>query len=237
MHPRIYCTILIASTILQASIVKTRISLIHATSLAMSPIQESFSRLWPDAMVFNLLEDSLTADLRVAGGDIDAMAGRFVELTRYAVDSGANGVLFTCSAFGAAIEAARATTHVPVLKPNEAMIEEALILGTNVALIATFEPALAPITQEFREYAQSRNTELNVKPFFVNGAWEAIQSGDKQVHDQLIAKTCAAASDFDVVCLAQFSMTSAQAASQHASGRPTLTTPDSAVKKLKARLS
>jgi Asp/Glu/hydantoin racemase len=217
--------------------VKNRISLIHATPLAMPPIQESFLRLWPDVTVFNLLEDSLTADLRAAGGDIEAMAGRFVELSRYAVKSGATGVLFTCSAFGPAIETARATTNVPVLKPNEAMIEEALTFGTNVALIATFEPALAPITQEFRKCAQSRNTQINIKPFFVTGAWEAIQRGDKLVHDQLITETCAAASDFDVVCFAQFSMTAAQAASQHASGRPTLTTPDSAVKKLKALLS
>jgi hypothetical protein len=224
-------------TIYKEAIVTTRISLIHATPLAVAPIEESFSRLWPQATVFNLLEGSLTADLRATGGNIDAMAGRFVELTRYAVESGAKGVLFTCSAFGPAIEAARATTNVPVLKPNEAIIEEALTLGTNVALVATFEPALAPITQEFRDYALSQSTELNIKPFFVTGAWEAIQRGDKQTHDRLIAETCAAASDFDVVCFAQFSMTAAQGASRKSSGRPTLTTPDSAVRKLKALLS
>jgi Asp/Glu/hydantoin racemase len=203
----------------------------------MQPITQSFERLWGDAIVFNFLDDSLTDDLKSSGGKVDALTTRFGELAKYAVGTGAQGILFTCSAFGAAVEAARAAVEVPVLKPNEAMIEEAVAIGTRIALVATFEPALAPITAEFHKYADTIGTSVTLQPFLVNGAWDAIQAGDKPTHDRLIIETCATAADWDVVCFAQFSMTAAQPAAENAAGRPTLSTPDSAVKKLKALLA
>ena len=38
-----------------------RIALIHATPVAIDPICNTFKRLWPQAQVTNLLEDSLSA--------------------------------------------------------------------------------------------------------------------------------------------------------------------------------
>lgn len=212
---------------------KSRISLIHATSVAIQPINESFLRLWPDAVVHNLLDDSLTADLERAGGNVMAMAHRFSALVRYALERGADGILFTCSAFGPAVEWARAGGSVPMLKPNEAMIEEALAIGRKIALLATFRPALAPIMDEFNQAASG----LELNPVFVEGALNALKAGDQAAHDRLIAEACAAASGSDVVCFTQFSMTSARDASQRASRRPTLATTDSAVEKLKSLIA
>jgi Asp/Glu/hydantoin racemase len=196
-----------------------RVSLIHATSLAVNPITQSFRRLWPEAQIYNLLDDSLTADLQAHGKDITAMTPRFETLTRYAIESGAHGVLFTCSAFGPAIEAARNGFDIPVLKPNEAMIGEALGIGTKIGLVATFEPAIAPILKELQDAAGELGKRVEPEAFLVNDAWAALQGGDHEKHDQLIV---------------EFSMTSAAAAAQRTSGRPTLTTPDSAVNRLKS---
>ena len=46
-----------------------RIALIHATPVAIDPICSTFKRLWPQAKVTNLLEDSLAPDLAAAGHD------------------------------------------------------------------------------------------------------------------------------------------------------------------------
>jgi Asp/Glu/hydantoin racemase len=213
-----------------------RISLIHATPLAIAPVAESFARLWPQATVFNLLDDSLTADLKAAAGNIGAMTPRFSALAHYAVQFGAHGVLFTCSAFGPAIESVRAGMKVPVLKPNEAMIDDAILRGAKIALVATFEPALAPIAEEFAVSARSARREIDLRTFHVEHAFAALQAGDQATHDGLIAQACAQASDRDVVCFAQFSMTGARDAAERACGRPVLTTPDSAVNRLRQSL-
>ena len=58
------------------------------------------------------------------------MTDRFHALTRYSVAAGADAILFTCSAFGPCIEAAAADLDLlPVLKPNEALIEECAAHG------------------------------------------------------------------------------------------------------------
>ena len=112
-----------------------RITLVHALKHSIVPIEASFARLWPEARLMNLLDDSLSADLARDGGLSDAMTERFLALGRYAASTGSDAILFTCSAFGPCIEAvARAHASMPVLKPNEAMIEQAVARGRKVGL-------------------------------------------------------------------------------------------------------
>ena len=116
-----------------------RITLVHALKHSIVPIEASFARLWPDARLMNLLDDSLSADLARDGGLTDAMTERFLRLGRYAAGTGSDAILFTCSAFGPCIEAvARAHAPMPVLKPNEAMIEQAVAKGRKIGLLSTF---------------------------------------------------------------------------------------------------
>src|SRR5690606_23694636 len=108
-----------------------RIALIHALAHSVAPINEAMARDWPEVIRMNLLDDSLSADLARGakeGRGLDAaMHERFETLTAYAERTGAQGILFTCSAFGPCIEAAAARRpHMPVLKPNEAMIADAV---------------------------------------------------------------------------------------------------------------
>src|SRR5215510_10530720 len=120
---------------------RMRITLIHALKHSIVPIEASFSRLWPQAHLMNLLDDSLSADLARDGGLSDAMTARFLDLGRYASSTGSDAILFTCSAFGSCIEAvARAHAPMPVLKPNEAMIEQAAAQASRVGLLSTFPP-------------------------------------------------------------------------------------------------
>lgn len=210
----------------------TRIALIHALSHSVAPINEAFARDWPEAVRMNLLDDSLSADLAREGKGLDAaMHERFQRLAQYAVDTGARGILFTCSAFGPCIEAvARRHAGIPVLKPNEAMVEEAAQGQGRLGLIATFAPTLASMPPEF---AQGTALELAL----AEGALDALNAGDTQRHDALIAAQAAALRERGCtrLALAQFSMARARAACEAASGLPVLTTVDSAVRALRRR--
>ncbi len=210
----------------------TRIALIHALSHSVAPINDAFARDWPEALRMNLLDDSLSADLARGGRGLDdAMHARFQRLAQYAVDTGAKGILFTCSAFGPCIEAvARRHAGMAVLKPNEAMVEEVGQGQGRLGLIATFAPTLASMPQEF-----PADTELETA--LAEGALEALNAGDTQRHDALIAAQAAALRERGCtrIALAQFSMARARTACEAASGLPVLTTVDSAVRALRRR--
>ena len=50
-----------------ASFGRMRITLIHAMRASIPPIEAAFGRLWPEARLANLLDDSLAADLAATG--------------------------------------------------------------------------------------------------------------------------------------------------------------------------
>ena len=213
-----------------------RITLIHAMAASIPPITAAFARLWPEATLANLLDDSLAPDLARDGKLTPAMTERFVTLGRYAKSTGADAILFTCSAFGPCIEAcARDLAPMPVLKPNEAMIEESIALAgphARIGLMATFAPTLASMPPEFASLAPN----ATLVPCLAEGALAALNAGDPNGHDAAAVRAAAALTDCDVIALAQFSLSQAADAVAAASGKTVLTTPDSAVRKLRRLL-
>jgi Asp/Glu/hydantoin racemase len=214
-----------------------RIALIHATPVAIVPIRDAFAAAWPQALTTNLLDDSLSMDLAAEGRISERMIERFVELARYTAACGADAILFTCSAFGTAIEAARDAVEIPVLKPNEAMFDEALEAGRRMGLISTFEPSVPSMVRELEVEASRRKAEINLRTRSVPAAMAALQRGEGKMHDELIAQAAEEFSDCDVLMLAQFSMARAAALLPARKGRRVLTSPHSAVVRLKRELA
>ncbi|AWM06415.1 aspartate/glutamate racemase family protein [Bradyrhizobium symbiodeficiens] len=203
-----------------------RIALIHALKHSIAPIEAAFAKAWPEARLMNLLDDSLSADLARDGVLNDAMTERFLALGDYAAATGANGILFTCSAFGPCIEAvARAHAPMPVLKPNEAMIARAVTMGKRIGLLSTFPPTLASMPPEFP-------ASVEIVPKLAEGALAALDRGDRAMHDRLIVEASKDLRDCDIIALAQFSIAAAAPLVAEATGRPVVTTPDSAVDRL-----
>ncbi len=214
-----------------------RIALIHATPLAVDPVVEAFRRLWPDAEACSLLDDSLAPDLARAGRLDAAMVERFRRLAAYTVDCGADAILFTCSAFGPAIEAAAADQAPrPVLKPNEAMFAEALSLGGRVGMVATFQPSVPSMQAEFATMAAACGSAATLETVCTPEAMPALRDGDGATHDRLVVEAAAGLAHCDAVLLAQFSMARARQAVADRLGKPVLTSPDSAVNLLRSRL-
>ncbi|MGX9962435.1 aspartate/glutamate racemase family protein [Roseomonas sp. F4] len=205
-----------------------RIALIHALRHSPPPIEAAFAEIWPGARLMNLLDDSLSADLAREGALTPAMTERFLTLGRYARGTGAEGVLFSCSAFGPCIEAVAADlAPIPVLKPNEAAIEEAVAMGRRIGLLATFPGTLASMPPEFPP-------GVEVVPCLAEGALAALDAGETEAHDRLAAEAARKLAGCDVILLGQFSLARAARAVSATTGLPVVTTPGSAVRRLKA---
>jgi hypothetical protein len=190
----------------------------------------------------NLLDDSLSRDRARDGGLTDEMTLRFVDLGLYAVSAGASGILFTCSAFGPAIQAAGNASGVPTLKPNEAMFRQALALSKSqtplkLGLIATFEPSIASMSEELQAMAAEEVVEIDLRTLFVPEAMDDLSAGRADAHHRKIAEAAGTLKECDAVLLAQFSMAAAQPLVQRELSCPVMNSPDCAVLALKQAMS
>lgn len=210
-----------------------RIVLIHATPLAVAPVNETFARQWPEAEISNLLDDVLSSDRSKVTTLTPVFYQRIDRLVEYAVSIDAAAILFTCSALGEAIEASAKTHALPILKPNEAMFEAALAQGSNIVMLATFAPAVPGMEAEFRQMAARMHSDAVITTVVVEGARDALSAGRPDEHNRLIIEAARQLKDADAIILAHFSMEIAFEQLKAAAPCPVLSSAQAAVAKLK----
>ncbi|GLQ35345.1 arylsulfatase [Amylibacter marinus] len=215
---------------------RPRIALIHATKVAIEPIETAAKEIWAEAETFSILEEALALDRQKHSDLTSDMNRRIVDLARYAEAANADGVLFTCSSFGDAISRANLDTNIPVMKPNEAMFDDAFSYGDNVTMIYTFPPAAPSMEAEFAEIAKAKGRDATLTSVLCENALEAKKAGDVAAHDQMIADTVAQITNADVILFAQFSMASAAPLAREGTHTPILTSPESAIKEVRQRV-
>lgn len=212
---------------------RPRIALLHATPVAVDPIEAAFAELWPEPELVNLLDDSLSPDRARTPDLTEAMIERFVAFGRYGRSTGADAILVTCSAFGPAIDRMAAELPIPVLKPNEAMFQAAIAQGENIAMIATFRPAVTTMTAEFEDHLARSQAAARLTTLLVEPAMTALRAGDAETHNRLIAEEAPKLAGFDTVMLAHFSTSRAQRALSARVAMPVLSAPGAAVARLR----
>ncbi len=213
-----------------------RVALIHATRVAIDPVMGAFQDHWPEAEAVSLLDDALSVDRRKHEKLEAPMFNRISALAHYANTIGSDGILYTCSAFGEAIEKVADSQSIPVLKPNEAMFDNALALGENLVLIYTFEPAVAGMQSEFKINAAEKESKATLEVLFAQGALEALHQGDEAMHNELIAQKVSEVKQADAILLAHFSMARASSACRALTDQPILNSPEAAVKKMRSKI-
>lgn len=214
-------------------VARQRIVLLHATPVAVDPVKDAFAELWPEPELVNLLDDSLSPD-RARTEELTAeLTERFVRLGHYAHATGADAILVTCSAFGPAIEKMADELPIPVLKPNEAMFRAAVDQGRNIAMVATFQPAVITMEAEFQDYVTQTGSLAQLTTIVVPDAMTALRAGDVETHNRLIAERAADLADFDIIMLAHFSTSRAASALTGRVSVPILSAPGAAVLRLR----
>ena len=125
--------------------------------------------------------------------------------------------------------------HCKKLKIRVDFADEAVALGgtrARIGLLATFAPTLTSMPPEFAVAAPG----TTVVPCLAEGSLAALDRGDFAEHDRLAAIAASRLKDCDIIALGQFSLARAASLVAEATGRPVLTTPDSAVRKLQTLL-
>lgn len=216
---------------------QARLGLVHATLNSVQPINEAFREHAPEVKVLNFLDESLIEDLNKQGFVSPDLLRRLAALIEKAEQSKVDGILLTCSSFSTYVPEISRLFQVPVLSADYAMLEQAVMDGTRIGVVATV-PAAGPVTeQQLFEIAAEMNRQIEVRTEIVSEAFEALQQGDSERHDTLIherinllAETC------DLVLLAQFSMARALK-TYHGSDVPVLTSPEISIRKILSVIS
>ncbi len=209
--------------------------------MAQQPAWDAFSRGWPEAQVFNLLDDSLSADLMTEGVLTPSLSDRIVSLANYAAATGAvgsqtDGIVFTCSPFGPAIRKARAKLSIPVLLATEAALDVALDGGERIGLVAASADFILPHAADLEDMARRCGKTLQIKQCVPPGALGALKAGKREEYYSRVADAAAQLTDVDTLLFLQFSMAPAAQLVPRIEGRRILTTPDAAVARIKKML-
>src|SRR5215475_4895086 len=120
------------------------LGLIHTSATLVPIFQQLTSRSLPGVKTFNIVDDSLIADVIRKGQLTAQTARRVVDYVGSAENAGADYIMVTCSSIGAAVEASAALTKVPVLRVDQPMADLAVRQGKRVGVIATLPTTLSP---------------------------------------------------------------------------------------------
>jgi Asp/Glu/hydantoin racemase len=191
----------------------TTIGFIH-TVLGLPPTFAALAdELVPDAEYFHIVDETLLANTRRTGSLTATTRRRVLGYVESAADAGAGLVVVTCSSIGPAVDASRAFLDVPVLRIDEPMADEAVRLGSRVGVVATLATTLQPTAELVERRAIAAGKDVEVDARVCDGAFDALQAGDRDRHD------------VDVVVLAQASMARVADTLGDASGVPILSSP------------
>jgi len=219
--------------------IRPKIALIHATRLAISPIENTFKDYWPDANIFNLLDEGLLKDIDFLSSQ--QMNKRFQSLAIYAKSAGCEAILFSCSVFGHAIDSVKEVLDLPVYKPNEAMLDSIYQLvrekkELTILVMGTAQLSVDSLSFEINEWSKNNHASVKIEKFCVDDAFELLGKGQIDLHDALIVNAVKKNQQTDLIVFTQFSMASAYQRCKEVSSVPIFSAPIIAVQTLQTRI-
>jgi Asp/Glu/hydantoin racemase len=175
------------------------LGLIHTSATLIPVFQQLCKEYLPGVNTFNIVDDSLVKNIRERGEVTPAIYKRVADYVASAEDSGADYILVTCSSIGAPVEA--------VLRVDRPMADLAVQTGKRIGVIATLQTTLQPTSDLVTRRAALAGKDVELISIVVEGAFEALMSGDAAKHDELVAGALRKLSkEVDVILLAQASM-------------------------------
>ncbi|OZC42529.1 hypothetical protein CH286_25565 [Rhodococcus sp. WWJCD1] len=184
------------------------IAVVHSTTASISPTAAAFAAEFPGARLWNLLDDRLGSDAETLGGVTPPLRDRMLGLVRHGIDGGADAVLMVCSMYGDTVEVADKLFLAPVTSSDADMMDEIVRLAPRrVAVLASLHASAADSTNRLHEHLAANGAGIEVVPVFCDGAAAAAAAQDRPgLVAALAAGVAGAGGEFDLLCIAQYSL-------------------------------
>ncbi|CAL9357054.1 hypothetical protein SUDANB145_00583 [Streptomyces sp. enrichment culture] len=215
------------------------VAMIHAVPTAHRIAEEAFAQEFPQATVWNVLDDRLLDDARDAGGLTGTLRRRMLRLIGHVMDGGAQALLLTCSSYGEVVDTARVLWGAPVLKSDEAMFKAALAGPyRRIAVVASTPPAVPAAVAQLEALVPAVRPDRPVD-IVTALSEEAAAADDAEAAARHLADALhtAGGADADAVLLAQYSLSPARDVLARLLGVPVLDGAGAAARELRALLA
>jgi len=184
-----------------------KLVLVHTIVPLVDMFNHLAVELLPDVQLTHIVDEPLLQRIRWRGHLASKDLERLRSHVAIAEQVGADAVLVTCSAVSPYVDEIRPGVDIPVVKIDEAMIEEAVATGDRIGVVATNKTTLEPTSQLLHSAAEAAGREIETELVLVEHALSALLKGDGATHDALVQQAVRGLSSrVDVVVLAQASM-------------------------------
>jgi hypothetical protein len=158
------------------------IACIHATPLAIGPVSHAFHVLVPNWEFRDIIEERLF-DLQGKGEEAFKI---FFKILKQAESSECDAILTTCSLYTQYLPEIRRNMLKPTLGIDEPMIEKAVTIGGNIALVGSLPSAIETTANLIQKYAALHKKRVDLSNrVIVEANICSTQEGLKRFADQL----------------------------------------------------
>ncbi|MDR0355423.1 MAG: aspartate/glutamate racemase family protein [Deltaproteobacteria bacterium] len=185
-----------------------KVAVIHTFLYSVEEFKALFKKYLPEAEMINIIDDSLLAESLANKKRTEGVTQRMALYAFAAQSLGADAILNQCSSVAGAVDLIQPMLKIPYVKVDQPMAEEAVRLGTKIAVIATAISTVEPSSQLVEAMGRRAGKEVSVSRCYCEGAYDALlKEGDQAKHNAIVIDNIKkAAETHDVIVLAQGSM-------------------------------
>lgn len=187
---------------------KNLVYFFHTTPATPEPMKKAFREQYPNAQLVTILDDGILPEVIENDGiPTRAITKRLVEYGGMAQEQGAAVFVCMCTTLGVAVREAQKAISIPMITIDGPMLKEAVMTGEKIGMLITFPPTEKTSKAACLAFADDCNKKVEVEVVIAEGAREALNQGNKELHDELIVKKAhEIAHKYDVLVFAQVTM-------------------------------
>lgn len=188
-----------------------RIGVIHATVNAIEPLTRAFREADPSITICNFVNEELLYHANQHHG-VDAWGIRnFLRLAMQAAESSVDGIVIACSLYSGLAEKVQVLTNKPVIAIDQPMIDQAVLDGSHIGIMATTASAGPETERKVLAAAMHAGKEIKTSVAVNTAAMEALKAGDENKSFELLREMAQALKQqgCDTLLLSQITMAGA----------------------------